>query len=427
MDGSAAPLLSCLAFASIITAFLLRFLQKQGGLLAGTLLGYFAICSALIVLRWYFQPDLAIYDTAKYQNVAAQIAALLRADFWGNLPYIIKAHAAYTLPLGLLYYLFGTSEPLGQLLNTALGLGIILNLHHVAASWFNRRTADLTALFLALYPTGWILGSTLNRDMMVAFSITLLFRFLGALSERQGAGARVGLGAAALGCLVWMALLRPPLLMLGIMVILVYWLVNPRRGVSAQGWLYRTLRAGFILVMLILGGIGFSWVGDRYLAESPFEYEVTRFADVESMNQRLEISEDAGSTYERRGPYASYWEVAKAMPLAAVYFLFSPLPWQVTTYKQALGIVDSTWMMVVLWFFLKGIGPLYRRRRKICLALLAFLIVGISGSSVLQANAGSAIRHRLMFSLLMVPVAVQGMTVRQGSRAPVAVRYQTSG
>lgn len=170
MDGSAAPLLSCLAFTAIIIAFLLRFFQKQGGLLAGTLLGYFGICSALIVLRWYFQPDLAIYDTAKYQTLGAQIAALLRADFWGNLPYIIKAHAAYTLPLGLLYYLFGTSEPLGQMLNTALGLGVILNLHRLAAFWFSRRTADLTVLFLALYPTGWILGSTLNRDMMVVFS-----------------------------------------------------------------------------------------------------------------------------------------------------------------------------------------------------------------------------------------------------------------
>lgn len=425
MDGSPAPLLSCLALAAIIAAFLLRFLQKQGGLLAGTLLGYFGICSALIVLRWYFQPDLAIYDIEKYQNVAAQIAALLRADFWGNLPYILKPHAAYTLPLGILYYLFGTSEPLGQMLNTAFGLGIILNLHHLAASWFNRRTADLTALFMALYPTGWILGSTLNRDMMVVFSITLLFRLLSALSVRQEAGVRFGLGAAVLGSLVWMALLRPPLLLLGTLVILVYWLANPRRDASSQGWLYCTLRVSFLMLLLVLGGIGFSWVGDRNLAESPFEYEATRFADMESMNERLAISEDAGSTYQRRGPYASYWEVVKAVPLAAGYFLFSPLPWQVTSYKQALGIVDSTWMMLVCWYFLKGIRPLYRRHRKIALALLAFLIIGISGSSVLQANAGSAIRHRMMFSFVMVPVAVQGMMVRQGYRAPARMRYQT--
>jgi hypothetical protein len=427
MDGSAAPLLSCLAFAAIITAFLLRFFQKQGGMLAGTLLGYFGICSALIVLRWYFQPDLAVYDTAKYQTLGAQIAALLRADFWGNLPYIIKAHAAYTLPLGLLYYLFGISEPLGQMLNTALGLGVILNLHRLAASWFNRRTADLTALFLALYPTGWILGSTLNRDMMVVFSITLLFRLLSVLSDSRGAAARVGLGTAVLGNLLWMALLRPPLLTLGALAVLVYWLVNPRQAASTQGWLYRTLRVSFILLLLVLGGIGFSWVGDRYLAETPLEYEVTKFAEVESMNQRLEISEGAGSTYARRGPYASYGEVAKAVPLAVVYFLFSPLPWQVTTSKQALGMVDSAWMMLVLWFFLKGVRPFCRRHRKICLALLAFLIVGISGSSVLQANAGSAIRHRLMFSLLMVPVAVQGMTVRREARTPAAVRCRIPG
>jgi hypothetical protein len=56
------------------------------------------------------------------------------------------------------------------------------------------------------------------------------------------------------------------------------------------------------------------------------------------------------------------------------------------------------------------------------MALLTFLLVGFAISSVLQANAGSAMRHRTMFSFLMFPIAVQGMTRRQLSRATSGMR-----
>jgi len=134
------------------------------------------------------------------------------------------------------------------------------------------------------------------------------------------------------------------------------------------------------------------------------------------MNQRLRISEDAGSAYMKGVNYSSYHDVIKVMPLATVYFMFSPMPWQVSSPKQALGILDSTWMLLVCWCFLRGIKPLFRSNRKLTLALLTFLIVGFTTSSVLQANAGSAMRHRTMFSFVMFPVAVYGMTRRRASQ-----------
>jgi hypothetical protein len=114
------------------------------------------------------------------------------------------------------------------------------------------------------------------------------------------------------------------------------------------------------------------------------------------------------------------------MPLATFYFMFSPLPWQVSSPKQGVGVLDSTWMMLVCWYFLKGIKPLYRSNRKLALALLTFLLVGFTTSSVLQANAGSAMRHRTMFSFLMFPIAVHGMTRRQLSRSALRMKTQNA-
>jgi hypothetical protein len=150
------------------------------------------------------------------------------------------------------------------------------------------------------------------------------------------------------------------------------------------------------------------------------EQEATQFCDVGGMNDRLRISEDAGSAYMKGVNYSSYLDVIKVMPLATVYFMFSPMPWQVTSPKQALGILDSTWMLLVVLCFLRGFKTLYRTNRKLALALLAFLFVGFTSSSVLQANAGSAMRHRVMFSFMMFPVAVYGMTKR---RAPCRARF----
>jgi hypothetical protein len=423
MDAFLVSWLSCLAFAAIIAALLLCRLKRRDDSLAYILLGYFCVCLVLIAVKWYLRWDLAVYDTDKYQALGAQIAALLRADFWGNLPYVLKAHAAYTLPLGLLYYIFGTSELLGQLLNTVLGLGVILNLHRLATLWFNRRLADRTALFMAFYPYGWILSSTLNRDMMIAFGITMFFRLLSELPGRKGARSSLWFRIAALGCLLYMALLRPPLLILGVLALFVYWMVNPLAA-SKGGRLYCTVKLSFIVFVVVLGSATFFIFGKYYTAQSQLEREATQFADVESMNQRLRISEDAGSAYLKGVKYSSYQDVVKAMPLATFYFMFSPLPWQVTSPKQALGILDSTWLMLMGVFFLKGIRALYRHNRKLALALLTFVIVGVTTSSVLQANTGSAMRHRTMFSFVLFPLAVHGMTMRQVARAPLRVTFR---
>jgi hypothetical protein len=414
------PWLSCLAFAAIIIAFLFSQVQRRDDTLAWILVGYFCICFSLIAFKWYLRLDLAVYDVEKYQSASTQIAALLRADFLGNLRYTLKPYAAYTLPLGLLYYVFGTSELLGQLLNTVMGLGVILNLHRLATVWFNRRVADHTALVMAIYPYGWILSTTLNRDMMIAFCITLFFRALSELLLRERLRSR-GLWVTILGSLSYMALLRAPLIILGGLALFAYVMARPCVA-RKRTWLYRTVRFSFIVLVLLLGSASFFLFGKYYTAQSQLENEATQFCEVGNMNQRLRISEDAGSAYMRGVNYSSYQDVVKVMPLATFYFMFSPLPWQVTSPKQALGVLDSTWMLLVCWYFLKGIKPLYRSNRKLTLALLTFLMVGFTTSSVLQANAGSAMRHRTMFSFLMFPIAVHGMARRQLSRTTLRMR-----
>ncbi len=414
------PWLSCLAFAAIIIAVLARRLQQRNDTVAWILIGYFCICLSLIFIKWYLRLDLAVYDIEKYQSASTRIATLLKADFLGNLPYIIQPYSAYTIPLGLLNFIFGNSQLPGQLLNTIMGLGVILNLHRLATLWFNRKVANYTALFMALYPYGWILSTTLNRDMMISFCITRFFCSLSELQCRERSSSTLAMWASALASFAYMGLLRPPLLILCGLALFIYWITSPESA-RQRGRLYRTVRTSFVIFVMLMGTVSCFLVGKYYTAQSQLEQEATQFCDVGGMNQRLQISEDARSAYMQGVNYSSYQDVIKMMPLATVYFLFSPLPWQVTSPKQALGLLDSTWMVLVCWCFLRGIKPLYRSNRKVTLALLAFLFVGVTTSSVLQANAGSAMRHRIMFSFMMFPIAVYGMTK---PRAPKRVRFR---
>jgi hypothetical protein len=278
---------------------------------------------------------------------------------------------------------------------------------------------------MAIYPYGWALSTTLARDMMIAFCITLFFRALSELRLRERLRSR-GLWLTILGSLGYMTLLRAPLIILGGLALFAYVMARP--GMTGQrSRLYRTVRLTFVVFVMLVGSVSFFVFGKFYTAQSRLENEATQFCDVGNMNQRLRLSEDAGSAYMKGVNYSSYQDVIKAMPLATFYFMFSPLPWQVTSPKQALGVLDSTWMVLVCWYFFKGIKPLYRRNRKLTLALLAFLLVGFTTSSVLQANAGAAMRHRTMFTFLMFPIAVQGLTRRrQLSRSALRIQCQAS-
>ncbi len=393
-------------FASVILAFLFFYLVRHQSDLAKTFIFFFLICFAFITAKWRFQWEMGTYDAPLYQSLAANISTLLHEDFFGNLPHIFLGYSAYTVPLGLLYFIFGSSEPVGQLFSTVIALGVISNLYHLARVCFNRRVAQRTARVMALYPYGWVLATTLNRDLPIAFCLTLLFRILAEVQAGHRQTSRNWSYAISLGCVAYLTLLRPPLLLLCFLTLAIYLLVQKRES-WASADLFRPLRAILMLVLFMAAGAGALWAKD-HLASFRLTGQAVQFISIDNLNHRLESSEDASSTYREGMRYTTAKDVLTTMPLATLYFMYSPLPWQVETPKQALGLVDASLLLVMTWFFWRGARRLYHRHRKFALALFTFLIVGFCTSSLLQSNVGAAMRHRTMFFFLMLPVAVHG-------------------
>jgi 4-amino-4-deoxy-L-arabinose transferase-like glycosyltransferase len=349
---------------------------------------------------------LGTYDAQLYQSLATNVSTLLRADFLGNLPHIFLGYSAYTVPLGLVYFIFGNFEPVGQLFSTVVAMGVITNLYHLAFICFNRRVAQLTAWAMTLYPYGWVLATTLNRDLPIAFCLTLFFRNLAEVQAGHRQKSRNLSYAISLGCVLYLTLLRPPLLLLCILTLSIYLLIQKRNS-WASADLFRPLKVLLLLVVLLAAGGGALWAKD-HLAAFRLTAQAIQFTAIDNLNQRLESSEHASSAYMQGVRYDSAQDILRTMPLATLYFMYSPLPWQVETSKQALGLVDASLLLVMTYFFWKGARRLYRRHRKFALVLFTFLIVGFCTSSLLQSNVGAAMRHRTMFFFLMAPVAVHG-------------------
>jgi 4-amino-4-deoxy-L-arabinose transferase-like glycosyltransferase len=416
MDSPWDAFLRLAAAASLLLAGLTALLLRRRDPVARMFLVFFSCCLTFILLNWKLGLDLGQYDARLYHAVASRISQAIHRHLVPPPADLLAPYWAYTLPLALLYTLFGSSPLVGQLLNVLLGVGSLLNLHRLGRLLFSRRVADATVIFGALYPYGWVLAGTLNRDMMIIFFLTLLFRLLAALQlnpDRPGNRAKALLALFSMG---YLTLLRPPLLLLCGVVGGVFLFLERRRRVPPRP-LSRPLKVGFLLLLFLAGG-GLLYLLAPSLATFKLAVQAVQFADIENLNDRLESSEEAASAYMKGVRYSSYADLLWVMPLATFYFMFSPLPWQVASAKQALGLLDSCLLLAVCGYFLRGFRELRRTRRNFALLLGVYLVVGFCSSSLLQANVGAAMRHRTMFYFLMFPVAVQGFLTR-GRRQPV--------
>lgn len=414
MDSPWDAFLRLAAAASLLLAGLTALLVRRRDPVARMLLVFFSGCLAFILLNWKLGLDLGQYDSRLYHNVATQISEALKRHLVPPLSDLLAPYWAYTLPLGLLYTLFGSSPLVGQLLNVVMGVGSLLNLHRLARLLFSQRVADATVIFGALYPYGWVLAGTLNRDMMILFFLILLFRLLAELQLHPDLPGNRSKALLALFAMAYLTLLRPPLLLLCGVVSGLFLFQERRRRVPPRP-LSRPLKVGLLLVLFLAGG-GLLYLLAPSLTQFKLAVQAVQFADIDNLNYRLESSEEAASAYMKGVRYSSYTDLLWVMPLATFYFMFSPLPWQVASAKQALGLLDSFLLMGVAWYFLRGFKDLRRTHRDFALLLAVYLVVGFCSSSLLQANVGAAMRHRTMFYYLMFPVAMQGVLTRSRRR-----------
>lgn len=124
-----------------------------------------------------------------------------------------------------------------------------------------------------------------------------------------------------------------------------------------------------------------------------------------------------GSAYLTDLHYRSWLDIALYAPVKIVYFLFSPLPWQVDSLTDLLAGVSGWGLFVAT--LLSGRGfVLLRAHPEKRATLAAYAISGITAYAIIEMNSGAAFRRRIQFVpiiLLLAVVALTSVSFRQRS------------
>jgi hypothetical protein len=127
-----------------------------------------------------------------------------------------------------------------------------------------------------------------------------------------------------------------------------------------------------------------------------------------------------GSAYLTTLHYRTWLDVVLYAPVKIVYFLFSPLPWQVDSLTDFLAGVSGWGLFIAV--LLSGRGfVLLRAHPEKRATLAAYAISGITAYAIIEMNSGAAFRRRIQFVpivLLLAVIALTSVSFRQRSGQP---------
>ena len=135
-------------------------------------------------------------------------------------------------------------------------------------------------------------------------------------------------------------------------------------------------------------------------------------AYINNFNYALDINNLLSKTFYSTAGTAAYpamtipqtgYELLYKIPLRALYFLFSPFPWDIKEIKHTIGMIDGFFYIYLFYLVLRNIGHILNNE-----VLRIFLFIFISyifAFSFGVGNFGTGIRHRTKFLVIIILLA----------------------
>jgi hypothetical protein len=367
------------------------------------LIGYFFFFAfagrgLIAILNTIFQILAIQQDAARYHYGAIQVADMLTGGGYGEilqrgLTNLIEP--GYTLVLGSLYFIFGKSVLVGFVTNTFFFSLTAFNVYRIGAILFGSKGGQVAAFFYLMLPYSVLHSTYLYRDPVINYFISEFFYRLLILSrgERQTPAQWLWIGFV----FIYSGILRRENLVM--LTAIVGFLMFRRVLVS------RTLLKPIIIVstafILSAGAIIIFQNADIWILRN-----FKSLVEVEMLNQRMESLDEAQSSYLQDETYSSYFDIIKYAPIRAVYFMFSPFPWDIFKKSQYIPFLEGVVIGCFLVFLPGALLKVRKENINYFYAVTLYLVCGIVGSGLIQSNSAGAQRHRTQFTFLIVAIAV---------------------
>jgi 4-amino-4-deoxy-L-arabinose transferase-like glycosyltransferase len=392
----------------ILIVVMLMFLRKRSFIEQLSII-YFFICFFIIALD-YFKPLLPLQEDSTRYYIPTALGhakewrySIIASIFTFDIKEFIFGRPAYIYPLSLVFYLFNDSLQAARLFSSIFGILTIFALYKLVEELYDTRTAKFATILLAASPYYLFISCSILRETMTLFFLIWFFR-LWMLYDR--APSKKGL-LLMLFALLYAGLSRPALMLVLVVVVTIY-----KTGLNFEKknlLITRIIKIGIVTAAFIFISVNIS--ADSSLTQVRI-VKGLQYADLDQMISRAQRSGEGDSGYTGEFKYTNYYEAFLYCPILSMYFMCSPFPWMVKKNTQLLALMDSSVLWVLYIFFFLEIKSFWRRNRKWASILFTYLFIGIIGASLIQGNMGAAVRHRLMFTLIILPFAAHNILKR---------------
>lgn len=293
------------------------------------------------------------------------------------------------------YSLFGRSILMAQSISLLFGMGSIYLGWLLAKKIWDNRTAIKVAWILALFPSLLLYSVLTMREVFVYFF--LLVAMFGVVQWARVGGYRPVI-LAMFGFTG--ATFFHGAMFLGFIVFL---LIAMKKNFLVLLNLITVGRLNFkTLIVILLSLI----ILTLYFSNKIRISKIGTFKDslqILNLNRATDTRLAGGAAYPEWTIINSPAEILYKTPVRALYFLFSPFPWDIKKKVHLVGMIDGLFYMALVFLIFRNLKVIWKdpALRIILLILFCyFLIFGIGVS-----NSGTGLRHRSKFFIELVILA----------------------
>ena len=316
------------------------------------------------------------------------------------------SYTKYTDFLGILYWIIGDQRLFSQFINVILGMWSIFVFYKILDLFKFKDSNKLFFLVLySLYPQNIIFSSILLREEIIQFFfIYSIFFFTKWLMTNNKVNMLLTILFILL-CSVFHSGM--------IISLLIYSYMFLFFDLNKHTFTYSPKRLSFFFICIAFSML----IVTFYSSFFDEKFSILRADDSNlSLIEKYQANsglEEGGSNYLTNYKINTIFDFITLVPLKIIYFIFSPMPYDIRGVGDLVAIViDSSFYYFLLYKIIRGRKHMTDTYNKIFpkIFFTLFLIVSL-GFALGTQNTGTAMRHRskIFPALLMVVVFMEGI------------------
>lgn len=361
--------------------------------------------AAALIHKYLFILPAGCCDARKFEQVAWEWSQYS----WDNFYLLFNPQQSYIISWfgGSIYSVFGRDPFMLQMVNVFIGVITVYVVYKIALLLMEEEYAYVVVWMYALHPTVIENSAVFLREVQVILGLSLSIYFFIKWYQKGNTPyliysflfisvSAIFHGGMAVG--------------LVIMIFVVFAIVSKRVWGLKESLEFK--RGTFLTFTVLLFGIIYLFVTGLPQLSSIGDYErfLAAAEAAEAASTAASNRAEGGAAYltglTASNPVDLLWQA----PIRALYFLFSPFPWNISSIFHLKGFIDSGFLIYIfyiMWKYRKElwVNDIYRYLLYI---LLIYVFVFSFGSS----NFGSAIRHKAKF----LPIIIMFYGLKQFGR-----------